>query len=144
MAKQQGTKEIKGIFDWQGITMGQNREQNWKDITLKSLESELRRLPEPEIPDALEDKLLAAIPEAKPKAQEHHVIHHPRARDFGLTAAAAVLIFALIFLVNYGLSVPSSANFYDTSLVYPRWEESSFLDDQNSACIEKTLPRELR
>jgi hypothetical protein len=128
--------------------MTKNQEQNQKDTTLKSLESRLRSLPEVEAPETLEAKLVAAIPDAKAGVtQERQLQWHPRAWDFGVTAAATVLIFALMFMVNYGLSVPSQmslTDLSDTSLVCPRWDQNNFFDDQNSACVEKSLPRELK
>lgn len=127
--------------------MTKNREQKFKDMTVKSLEGQLRSLPDVEAPETLKGKLLAAVPRSDADVtQEYQVQWRPRAWDFGATAVAAVLIFALMFMVNYGLSVPSQASlagFSDTSLVCPRWDQNNFLDDQNNACIEKSLPREL-
>jgi len=124
------------------MTMRQNGEQKWEDMTLKSLEAELRRLGEVEVPETLEAKLLAAIPDGKAKvAQEHRVKRHRGAWDFGVTAAAAVLIFGLLFMVSYGLSVPSQAlltEFDDTSLCCARWEQGNFLNGQSNTLIEDT------
>lgn len=146
MADKQGAEKTKGIFNWQGITMAENQERKFKDMTLKSLEKKLHRLPEIEFPEALEARLLAAIPHSRARpAPEHHFQWH-RAWDFGVTAAAAVLIFALMFLVNYGLSISpqTSMTEFDTSLCYTRWEQNNFLYDQNNMYIEKFVPNELK
>jgi len=146
VANEQGTEKIEGIFNWQGITMAQNQEQKSKDITLKSLGAELRHLPEVDVPEALEARLLAAIPHSQAKpAPEYHIQWH-RAWDFGVTAAAAVLIFALLFLVNYGLSISpqTSITEFDTSLCYTRWDQNNFLYDQNNMYVEKSVPNELK
>lgn len=121
--------------------MKENQEQKWKDTTLKSLEAKLRNLPEVEVPETLEAKLLAAIPDREPVAIEHSVRQHPGAWDFGATAAAVILILALIFTVNYGLSTPSqmlSAQPKDTSLCYTGWEPHYLPLDQNNALVEDT------
>jgi len=126
--------------------MTENQEQKSKDMTLKSLEAELQRLPEVEVPEALEAKLLAAIPDSRAKAAPGHQLQWHRAWDFGVTAAAAVLIFALMFLVNYGLSIPSQTSIteFDTSLCYTRWDQNNFLYDQNNTYLGKSLPHELK
>jgi hypothetical protein len=120
--------------------MKENQEQKWKDTTLKSLEAKLRNLPEVEVPETLEVKLLAAIPDREPVAIEHSLRQHPGAWDFGVTAAAVILILALMLTVNYGLSTPSqtlSAQPKDTSLCHTGWERQYFLGDQN-ALVEDT------
>jgi len=128
--------------------MTENQEQKWEYMRLKSLEAELRCLPEVEVPETLEDKLLAAIPDRGAKvAPEHQAKWHVRAWDFGATATAAVLILALMLMVNYGLSVPPQmllTELNDTSLCYTRWDQNNFLYDQNNACVEKTLPYKLK
>jgi hypothetical protein len=126
--------------------MAQNQEQKSKDITLKSLATKLRHLPEVEVPEKLEAKLLAAIPERRSKVAQAHQLQWYRAWDFGVTAAAAVLIFALMFLVNYGLSISPKVSIteYDTSLSYTRWDQNNFLYDQNNMYVEKSVPNELK
>lgn len=142
MANEPDTKKIKGIFDWQGITMTQNQEHKWQDMTLKSLETELHHLRELEVPETLKAKLLAAIPDNSTKVtREQQVKWYQPAWDYGVTAAAAVLIFALMVMVNYGLSVPSQAllmGFDDTSLCYPSWDQNTLLYDQNNMSIADT------
>jgi len=119
--------------------MTENQEHKSKDITLKSLASKLRCLPDVEVSEKLKDKLLAAIPDRQPKFTQTLQIQWYRAWDFGVTAAAAVLIFALLFLVNYGLSTPSKTTIieYDTSLCYTGWDRNNFLYDQNNTYLEK-------
>lgn len=126
--------------------MTENQEQKSKDMTLKSLEKKLRRLPEIEVPEALEARLLAAIPDRRTKGKQAQQLQWRRAWDFGVTAAAAVLIFALMFLVNYGLSIPSQTSIaeFDTSLCYTSWDQNNFLYDQNNTYLEKSLPHELK
>lgn len=126
--------------------MTENQKHKSKHITLKSLADRLRRLPELEVPEALEDKLLAAIPGRQPKPAPGLRLRWYRAWDFGATAAAAVLIFALMFLVSYGLSTPSQISIaeFDTSLCYTKWEQNNFLYDQNNTYLEKSVPYELK
>ena len=128
--------------------MTENQEQKWENMRLKSLEAELRCLPEVEVPETLEGRLLAAIPDRAEKvAREHQIKWHVGAWDFGTTATAAVLILALMFMVNYGLSMPPKmlmTELNDTSLCYTRWDQNSFLYDQNNACLANTLPYELK
>jgi hypothetical protein len=122
--------------------MSQNHGQKRKKLTLKSLEEQLRRLPDVEAPETLEAKLLAAIPDKKPETTlQGRVKWQPRAWDFGVTAAAAVLIFALMFMVNYGLSVPSQmllTEFGDRSFYYARWDQNNLPCDQNNTVIGDT------
>lgn len=123
--------------------MAQNKEQKWEDITLKSLKAELRGLPEVEVPETLKAKLLAGIPGMRQKLSsiEHQLKWHLRARDCVATVSAAVLILALMLLVNYGLSTPSQiplTELSDMSLSYTGWDQNSFWYDQNNSLIEDT------
>ena len=146
MANVPCAEKIKGKFDWQGITMAENQEKRWKHITQKSLAARLRRLPEVAVPEDLKDKLLAAIPDRGPKVSQEHPHQRVRAWDFGVTAAAAVLIFALMFLVNYGLSTPTKTGIieFDTSLCYAGWDQNNFMYDQNNTSLEKPLQYKLK
>jgi len=121
--------------------MARNQEKKWDDMALESLEAKLRHLPEVQVPETLEAKLLAAIPDRQSEtSMEDSVRWRLGAWDFGVTAAAVVLILALMFTVNYGLSTPSqalSAQLQDTSLCYTAWERYGFSGDQN-ALIEDT------
>ena len=141
MANEPRIEKIKGIFDWQGIAMTKNKEKKSDDMTLQSLEAKLHRLPDVDVPETLEAKLLAAIPGRGPETlAELPVKRHPRLWDFGVTAAAAILILALMLTVNYGLSTPSqalSSQLKDTSLCYTMWERYGLPGDQN-ALIEDT------
>ena len=122
--------------------MAKDKEEKWNDKTFESLEEELRRLPEVDVPETLEAKLLAAIPGRGSKTlADNPVERHPRLWDFGLTAAAAILILALMFTVNYGLSNPSRmlpARLKDTSLCHAGWEQLYLPLDQNNALVEDT------
>ena len=121
--------------------MTENQEEKWDDMTLESLEAELRSLPEVDVPETLEARLLAAIPDRQPAASEdYRAERHPGLWDFGVTAAAAALILALILTVNYGLSEPSqtlSTQLTDMSLRHTGWELRPLLSDQN-ALVEDT------
>jgi hypothetical protein len=120
--------------------MTRKREKKSKRITLKSLAAQLRRLPEVEIPETLKPGLLAAIPDTQAKPAPAHQFRRYPAWDFGVTAAAAVLIFALMFLVNYGLSTPSRTSIieFDTSLCCTTPKLNNFLYDQNNTYLEKS------
>ncbi len=126
--------------------MTENEEKRWKHITQKSLAARLRRLPEVAVPEALKDKLLAAIPDKGTKVSQGHPGQGIRAWDYGITAAAAVLIFALMFLVNYGLSTPTKTGIieFDTSLCYTGWDQNNFMYDQNNTYLEKSARYELK
>jgi hypothetical protein len=126
--------------------MTQKREKKSKRITLKSLAAHLRRLPEVEVPDTLKPKLLAAIPDTQAKPATVHQFRGYPAWDFGVTAAAAVLIFALMSLVNYGLSTPSKTGIieFDTSLRSTTLKQNNFLYDQNNMYLEKSGSYELK
>jgi len=116
-----------------------------QDITKRSLERRLRSLADMEAPEKLKAALLGAIPEraGRPHRQPARRGWYPGARDFGVTAAAAVVIIGLMFMVSYGLSVPSQGQLSeDTSLAYPRWDQNFFSPDQNNSGGEKFWPRE--
>jgi hypothetical protein len=137
VANEQGTEKVKGVFNWQGVIMAGNREQKWEDITLKSLEKRLRCLPEVEIPETLKAKLFASIPPGQPKnARELHMQWRSGAWAFG-AAVAAVVILALIFMPNYGASVPSKrliADLNDRTICYALADQNSvFVKDANRA-----------
>ena len=94
--------------------MAQNHKQKWEDtrtrftsnkntgMTSKSLETEFSCLPELEVPETLEAKLLAAIPDRKSKVTQEH--RHQRWGWGFATAAAAVVILSLIFGQIYNSS----------------------------------------
>ena len=146
MADFPGAEKLKVISDLQGIIMTEKKEQKSKKITQKSLAAQLRSLPEIRPPEALEDKLLAAIPDRGVKVSRGHQRKWYRVWDYGVTAAAAVLIFALMFLVNYGLSTPSKMSIieFDTSLCYAGWDQNNFMYDQNNTSLEKSLQYKLK
>lgn len=140
MANQSGIEEIESILNWQGIAMRYTRRRNRQDVTLKSLKRRLRALGELEPPPELKAELVAAIPHGQSKPQPR-LGPAPAAWDFGVTAAAAVLIFALLWVVNYGLAVPARllhTQVVDTSLCYPALGQSLVLFDQNNMLIEDT------
>lgn len=126
--------------------MTQKRKKKSKRITLKSLVAHLQRLPEVEVPEKLEASLLAAIPVKQKNLTRELKLRWYRTWDFGVTAAAAVLIFALMFLVNYGLSTPSHISImeFDTSLCYTGLYQNGFMYDQNNTYLEKYVPYQLK
>lgn len=126
--------------------MTENKEQKSKNITKKFLAARLRCFPEVRPPEALKDKLFSTIPYKQPKLAPARQRQSVRAWDFGVTAAAAVLIFALMFLVNYGLSTPSKTAMieFDTSLCYAGWDQNNFMYDQNNTSLEKSVPYKLK
>jgi hypothetical protein len=121
--------------------MKSNQEQERDDLTSKSLQAQLRHLPEVGVPKTLEAKLLAAIPtEGAETFAEYRAKPRPGPRDFWVTAAAAILILALMLTANYGLSTPSqtlSTRLRDASLRHTAWDRYGFLGDQNTL-IEDT------
>ena len=131
MADKPGTEKIKEIFNWQGMTMRKNQEQKWEDMTLKSLETKLRCLPEVEVPETLKAKLFAAVPGGKAGDSSEHLTQWlPGAWGLG-AAAAAVFILALIFVPDYNPSAPLKTLTMDLN------DRSTYhvLADQNSAYI---------
>lgn len=128
--------------------MRKNQEQKREDMTLRSLKTRLRHLPEVEVPRTLETRLFAMVPDRGAKvAREEKAKRHPGAWSFGAATAAAVLILALMLMVDYGLSTHGQVLFKeidDTSLCYPGWEQGNILYDQNNGLVERTLPRGLK
>ena len=121
--------------------MTHGKEGRRQDVSRHSLEARLRSLADVEPPETLKARLLTAIPARTHRT--HPPGWYPKAWDFGVTAAAAVLIIALMLMVNYGLSVPSQAQlFADTDLDYPGWDQTFFSPDQNNAGAEKFWLRE--
>ena len=116
------------------------KKHSWCNITLRAIQVKLRRLPDVDVPETLMPKLLADIPHAEPVSASK-----PQAKwlrdpwDIGATAAAAVLILALMFVVNYGMSNPSWPLLaeYDTSLSCTTWEQTNVLYDQNNALRDR-------
>jgi len=128
--------------------MAEERNHQQKDVSLESLQAQLRNLPEPDVPEGLKSALFAGIPEAAVPAGHRSLVgRHPGAWDFGVTAAAAVVILALLLMVNYGLSVPagkSLVKFDEPLLSYTRWDHNTLLSDQNNAFIERVTTHGLK
>jgi hypothetical protein len=78
--------------------MGQNRNDRRDNAALTSLEAGLRRLPELEVPEALEAKLLATIPAGRRRPTPRGVFRGRVAWGAGALAAAAGLILAAILM----------------------------------------------
>ncbi len=134
--------------------MTENKEQDWENITLKSLEAKLQSLSELQVPQSLRAKLFASIPERQPRvAPTHPVQWRLGAWGFG-AAAVVVLILALIFLPNYGPSVPPKTLIIDLNDKTidlndkPADLNDSFthyiMTDQNNACAMDVRLRRLR
>ena len=114
--------------------MTTNREQEWQDLTLESLETDLRRLGEVKVPQTLEAKILAKVPDNKARSlQDHRSWRRPRVWGIGI-ATAAVLVLALIFMSNYGpfVSSPMLIGDFNDKPTRP------LLADQNTPLIEDT------
>ena len=124
-----------------------NKEQKSKNVTLKSLEARLRSFPKPQPPETLKDRLLATIPRTQPQlSQKHQIKPQSRVWNFGAVTAAAAVIFAFMFMLNYALSTPSQMLFTelnDTSLSYAASGPIFFEYDQNDTCLAMTLPNGL-
>jgi len=114
--------------------MTTNQEQKRQDLTLKSLEADLRRLPEVQIPETLQAKILASVPDGKAGGpQGNWVRRWPRVCGIGI-ATAAVLILGLVFMANYALFMSSQPPVTDLNDGPTRY----VLSDQNSLLIEDT------
>jgi hypothetical protein len=115
--------------------MKDNQKRMWEDLTLKSLEAKLRSLPEPKIPETLEDRLHATVPQ-KPveMIREHPVRRWFKAYGFWATAAA-VLILGLVLTSNQSPSTPSHRFVADlndrTSRQVPSDQNALFIEDTN-------------
>jgi hypothetical protein len=104
-------------------------------MTLRSLEERLRHLPQPQVPKTLKARLFATIPDTQPQIDvAGRSKWRFNIRNFGATAAAAVLIFAFVFTLNHALSIPPQAlltELEDVSLWYTG--QQYFMYDQNDA-----------
>ncbi|MHC4195950.1 MAG: hypothetical protein ACYSYU_07005 [Planctomycetota bacterium] len=90
--------------------MEREQKQKHDDKTLKGLENRLRSLRHVEPSQTLVDRLLAGVPDRGSKATGRFEIKwFVRIWDFGAMTAAAVLVFALMLAINYGLATPSQS-----------------------------------
>lgn len=115
--------------------MTKNQEYKWNDMSLKSLEEELRRLPEVKVPEKLKTKLLAAIQSGQQKVSINHWLKwHFGARDLIATAAAAIFIFASMLMVSYGLPAPTQTLLTgdDLSLRYIMYDQNCVIIKDNN------------
>jgi len=108
MADEQGIEKIKEIIKGLGITMKDNKEQDDKDITLKSIGTRLRSLPELEVPDKLKPKLFAAIPNRSAVKTKNRRLRGLSSIWRIGTAAATIIILASVLLSNLGRSTSSN------------------------------------
>jgi hypothetical protein len=84
--------------------MKENRDSELNKVTLKSLETKLRSIPQPDAPVTLKLKLLKVIPK-KPRKEEYARTIRPRLGILGYGATAAmVFILTLIVILNFGRS----------------------------------------
>ncbi|KPK43798.1 MAG: hypothetical protein AMJ65_04805 [Phycisphaerae bacterium SG8_4] len=114
--------------------MKENHKQTWEDMTLKSLEAKLRSLPEPGIPEMLEAKLHATIPESPTETIRENPFRR-WLKAYGLWAtAAAVVILAFVLAVNHGQPSPSHRFVADINDGASRYVPA----DQNAVLIEDT------
>lgn len=115
--------------------MTEKQEHKWNDMSLKSLEEELRCLPEVKVPEKLKTKLLAAIQSRQQKISiSHRLKWHLGARDLVATAAAAIFIFVSMLMVSYGLPTPSQTLLTgdDLSLRYTMYDQNCVLIKDNN------------
>lgn len=115
--------------------MTENQEHKWNDMSLKSLEEELRCLPEVKVPEKLKAKLLTAIQSRQQKIYiSHRLKWHFGARDLIATAAAAIFIFASMLMVSYGLPTPSQTLLTgdDLLLRYTMYDQNCVLIKDNN------------
>jgi hypothetical protein len=134
MADEPSPEETQGVFNWQDIVMKENHKPTWEDVTLKSLEATLRSLPEPGIPETLEARLHAAIPQKPPETIRGRPVRR-RLEAYGLWAtAAAVVLLVLALATHYGPPAPSHRFVADMNDRATRQAPT----DQNAVLIEDT------
>ena len=91
--------------------MIQNQEQNWENMTIKSLEARLRSLPDIDIPEGLCTKLLTSIPsknEGLGVAPKRQFCWHRRFWRVGITVAAVIVLALVLVSVYEPASVPEN------------------------------------
>ena len=115
--------------------MKDDQKRMLEEFTLKSLEAKLRSLPEPKIPETLEAKLHATIPQKPIEIIRDHPIRR-RLQAYGLwtTAAAAVLVLAWVLASDYAPPASSQRFVMDLNDRASRQVPS----DQNAVFIEDT------
>lgn len=114
--------------------MAESTEQKFREMTLKSLEAMLRRFSELQVPETLKAKLFAAIPGRRVRSgQEYHARRWRVVWCFG-TAAAVVLVLAIMLAPNYSPSGPAKTVVVDLNDRTMR----SVISDQNSGLIKDT------
>lgn len=112
----------------------QNQKRNFNNMAMKSLEGQLRSLPKAKVSDSLKERLLSALPHRKAKSvRERHVQRRLGFWSFG-TAAAAVFLFALLFVANYGPSGQPGTLIADLN----DGPVFRLLSDHNNSLIEDT------
>lgn len=114
-----------------------DEQQSREDRALKSLEEELRRLPKVNVPDTLEQRLLAAIPETQAATvSRSRVRWRCWAVGVGSAVAAAAVIAATVMLpLHRSTDDPdgSAGVLTDTSSL-------CVLGDQTNAHSQETMP----
>lgn len=122
--------------------MTENQEHKWDDISLKSLEEELRRLPEVKVPEKLKTNLLAYIQSRQQKISiSRRLEWRWGTRDLISTAAAAIFIFASMLMVSYGLPNPPQTLLAadDLSLRNTMYDQNCILiKDNNCTSYDET------
>lgn len=114
--------------------MAESTEQKFREMTSKSLEKMLRRFSELQVPGALKARLFAAIPCRRVRSgREYHARRWRVVWGFG-TAAAVVLVLAIMLAPIYIPSGPAKtvvADLNDRTM-------HSVISDQNSGLIKDT------
>jgi hypothetical protein len=107
--------------------MTTNKNRNYKDMTLKSLEKKLRMLGKVDAPSGLEASLIAAIPKARSTRAKCRSGWWSGGVSLA-TAAAAVLILALVFIQNFEPAKPPQKLITEANDIFSR----SVLADHNN------------
>lgn len=107
-----------------------------KEIKLRVLEKKLQSFSKIEVPETLKNKLFSDIPATGEKRDfQYHHKWYPVFYDFATTAMAAILILALIFTLNYGLSAPSHislSSLHDPLVYRSVLDQNNYLYDHNN------------
>jgi hypothetical protein len=120
--------------------MKNNKGKTYRNMSLKQLAMQLRCLGKPEAPEKLKQSLIDSIPTDTEAGIRIKVTGWlTQCRDIAATIAAALIIGAMLIIVNQSLPGPSQipySNLYDTSLQYPRWDLNGFMYDFNNSVAD--------
>ena len=118
------------------MTSNQNHKNKWENITLKSLEAQLRTLPEVEVPETLKARLFAVIGGSKPATG-------PAARHrFGAwtcVVAAAAVFLALILVSRHSPFAPAPSLIRDLNNSCPNMNANPPDLNETAINLSKTV-----